>query len=135
MKNPSKANLPAKLTRGRERFEKWRSTHKPRARFPKHLWSLAAKLAREYGLNRTARTLRLDYNCLKKRIESTVSGDTSQAAAGSQFLQLLGSELTANLECTIECEDAKGARICIHLKGAELPDLAAISSVLWTRDR
>jgi len=135
MKNPSKANLPAKLARGRERFEKWRSTHKPRARFPKHLWSLAAKLAREYGLNKTSRTLRLDYNCLKKRLESTVSGDTSQATVGSQFLQLPGFELTANLECTIECEDAKGAKIRIHLKGDKLPDLAAISSALWSSDR
>jgi hypothetical protein len=135
MKNPLKSNLPAKLARGRERFEKWRRTHKPRARFPQQLWTLAAKLAREYGLNRTARTLRLDYNCLKKHVESTVSGDTSQATVGSQFLQLLPSELTANLECTIECEDAKGARIRIHLKGSELPDLTALSSSLWRHGR
>jgi hypothetical protein len=65
MKNPQKPALPAKLALGRERFEKWRSTHKARSRFPEHLWYLAAKLAREYGLNRTAHTLRLDYNCLK----------------------------------------------------------------------
>jgi hypothetical protein len=60
MKNPQKHVLPAKLARGRERFEKWRSVHKARARFPEHLWSLASKLAHEYGLNMTAHTLRLD---------------------------------------------------------------------------
>ena len=135
MKNPLKSNLPARLARGRERFEKWRSTHKQRSRFPEHLWSLAAKLAREYGLNRTARTLRLDYNCLKKRIESTVSGDTLQTSVGSQFLQLLPSELPAMVECVIECEDAKGTSIRIHLKGRELPDLAAVSNALWNSDR
>ena len=135
MKNPLKSNLPTKLARGRERFEKWRSTHRPRTRFPERLWSLAAELAREYGLNRTARTLRLDYNCLKKRIEPTVSGDMSQAAVGSHFLQLLPSELTAVVECAIECEDAKGTKIRIHLKGRELPDLAALSSVLWSQGR
>ena len=124
MKNPSKSNLPAKLARGRERFEKWRSTHKQRTRFPERLWSAAVKLAHEYGVNRTARALRLDYNGLKKRMESSVSGDLSQAVVGSKFIQLLGSELTAVAECAIECEDAKGTRIRIHLKGPQLPDLA-----------
>ena len=135
MKNPLKSNLPAKLARGRERFEKWRSTHKARTRFPGHLWSAAAKLAGEYGLNRTARTLRLDYKCLKKHIESTVPGDNSKTSVGSQFFQLLPSELTALVECAVECEDAKGAKIRIHLKGSELPDIAALSSVLWNSDR
>ena len=60
MKNPSKSNLPAKLAHGRRCFEKWRRAHKPPTRLPAHLWSLAAQLAREYGLNRTARTLRLE---------------------------------------------------------------------------
>jgi len=135
MKNRSKSNLPAKLARGRERFEKWRSKHKTRARLPKPLWSAAAKLAQEYGVNRTARALRLDYNGLKKRTESSVSGDPSQAIAGSKFIQLLGSELTAVAECAIECQDAKGTRIRIHLKGPQLPDLAALSRSLWNGDR
>jgi hypothetical protein len=135
MKNLQKQVLPTKLARGRERFEKWRSEHKARARFPEHLWSLAAKLARKHGLNRTAHTLQLDYNCLKKRIDSAVSGDIPQTAVKPQFLQLLPSELKAELECTIECEDAKGTRISIHLKGLELPDLAALSSGLWSCGR
>lgn len=134
MKNRSKSNLPAKLARGRERFEKWRSTHKSRTRFPEHLWSLAAKLAHEYGVNRTARALRLDYNCLKKRMRSSVSDEPSQAPVGPKFLQLLGSELTTVHECAIEYEDAKGGKIRIHLKGAELPDLAALIRSLWNGD-
>ena len=40
--------------------------------------NLPAKLAGEYGLNRTARALRLDYKGLKKRIEVADSGDLSQ---------------------------------------------------------
>jgi hypothetical protein len=135
MKSPSKSNLPAKLARGRERFEKWRSTHKQHTRFPGYLWSMAAKLACEYGINKTARTLRLDYNSLKKRVESNVSDSRLPAAVGQQFLQLLPSELTAAVECVIECEDAKGSKIHIHLKGRELPDLVALSSSLWNPDR
>jgi hypothetical protein len=135
MKNQKKPLLPAKLALGRKQFEKWRSEHKARARFPEHLWSLAAKLAHEYGLNRTAHTLRLDYKCLKKRIDSAVSGGIPQTVVKPQFLQLLPSEGKAEIECTIDCEDAKGTRINIHFKGQELPELAAISTSLWSRDR
>jgi hypothetical protein len=135
MKNRQNQVLPENLAYGREQFEKWRGEHKARTRFPEHLWSMAAKLAREYGLNKTAHTLRLDYNCLKKHIDTAVSGNIQQTAVKSQFLQLLPSELNSELECTIECEDAKGSRISIHLKGRELPDLVAISSSLWSRDR
>lgn len=131
MKNPTKSNLPAKLARGRERFEKWRSRHKKRTRLPKPFWLAAVKLAREYGLNKTAGALRLDYNGLKKRVESNVSDYLSQAAVGPKFVQLLPSELAAVAECTIECENTKGAKIRIHLKGPQLPDLAALSSGLW----
>ena len=135
MKNPSKSNLPSKLARGRRCFEQWRSTHKPYTRLSDHLWDLAAKLACEFGLNRTARTLRLDYNCLKKRIDLPTLNDSSEAMPTPQFLELLPSGTNSTVECTIECEDAKGASIRIHLKGRELPDLAALSSGLWSQVR
>ena len=135
MKSPTKSNLPARLARGRERFEKWRSKHKTRSRLPESLWAAAVKLAHEYGVNRTARTLRLDYSGLKKRMESSVSGDASQVSVGQQFLQLLPSELTAVAECAIECEGAQGAKIRIHLKGPQLPDLAELIGNLWNGDR
>ena len=135
MKNPSKSNLPAKLVRGRERFEKWRSKQKTRSRLPEPLWAAAVKLAQEYGVNRTARTLRLDYNGLKKRMESSVSGDASQISVGQPFLQLLPPELAAVAECAIECEGVQGGKIRIHLKGPQLPDLAELIGNLWNGDR
>jgi len=135
MQNSLKPELPVKLARGRERFEKWRSKQKSYHRLPKHLWSLAVRLGREYGLNQTAHALRLDYNYLKKHMDSAVSDDKTQTAAGQQFFQLLGSELTATVECVIECEDAKGTRIRIQIKGRELPDMESISKTLWNNKR
>ena len=135
MKNPSKSNLPAKLARGRERFEKWRSKQKTRTRLPEPLWSAAVKLVHEYGVNRTARALRLDYSGLKKRMESSVSGDTLQAVDGPKFLQLLPSELTAVAECVIECHNPNGTTIRIHIKGPQLPDLAALTASLQEGQR
>jgi hypothetical protein len=42
------------------RFECWRSIRKRCSPIPENLWSSAVEMARERGLNRTARTLRLN---------------------------------------------------------------------------
>jgi len=131
MKNSRKSKLPVQLARGRKRFEQWRSKHKPHTRLPGHLWSLAVKLAGEYGLNRTAKTLRLDYNVLKKRMKTTAP-PAIPTQSEPAFLQLLPSELTAAAECIIECENTRGTKLHIHIKGRELPDLAALSTALWS---
>jgi hypothetical protein len=130
MKNRSKSNVPARLARARERFDKFRKKHKGYRRLPDSLWSAAVKLAQTYGVNRTARTLRLDYSGLKKRLESTVVATPSDAAPGPKFIELLPSELTAEAECALECRRPDGTTIRIHLKGSQLPDLAALSRSL-----
>ena len=135
MKNPSKSKLPAKLARGRERFERWRSKQKTRTRLPEPLWSAAVKLAQEYGVNRTARTLRLDYNGLKKRMASAVSDARVEAVVKPAFLQLLPSELTSVAECAIECQNSNGTTIRIHIKGPQLPDLTALTASLQEGER
>ena len=131
MKTRLKSNVPARLVRGRERFDKWRKNHKGYHRLPESLWSAAAKLAQVYGVNRTARTLRLDYSGLKKRLESTVSAPPVEAATGPGFIELLPSELAGAAECALECRHPNGTTIRIHLKAAQLPDLAALSRSLW----
>ena len=119
MKNPSKAKIPARLDRGRRRLERWRRQHKTRCRLPEPLWDLAVKLAREYGVNRTARILRLEYNGLKKRMAWTTSERSS--ADPTPFVQLLGSEWTTAMECVMECEDTHGTKLRLHIKGPQLP--------------
>ncbi len=131
MSTRSKLKVPARLVRGRERFDKFRKTHKGYRRLPDSLWSAAVKLARTYGVNQTAKTLQLDYSGLKKRLESTASDTPPDAPPGSGFIELLPSELTAASECALECRRPDGNTIRIHLKGPQLPDLAALSRALW----
>jgi hypothetical protein len=135
MKNPRKSPLTARLARGRRRFERWRCDHKPPTRLPESLWSLAVELAQEYGLSRTSRTLRLDYNGLKKRLACSAPDETSPATPLPPFLELLPSGMHSIVECTLEREDAQGVKIRIHLKGRELPDLAALGRSLWSPDQ
>ena len=129
MKRSKSSLLPARLARGRERFETWRKKHKGYHRLPESLWSAAVKLAGVYGVSRTAHALRLEYNGLKKRMGGPASENSS--ADPVPFVQLLGSELTTATECVIECEDAHGRKLRLHIKGPQLPDLAALSRALW----
>jgi len=127
-------DLPARLEGLRRRFERWRRTRKVRARIPEPLWASAVKLAGRYGIHRTARALRVDYYALKKRVEGTtavISSKAPAATAETKFLELPAAAWSGSGECTLELEDAVGAKLRVHLKGVEAPDLAALSRSFW----
>jgi hypothetical protein len=120
-------DLPAKLERTRERFERWRRTRKVRSRIPESLWASAVKAARIYGINRTARALRVDYYSLKERVENEASSPrVSRSGTRAPFLELAGPAIASTCECLLELEDVPGAKMRVHLKGIEVPDLAAL---------
>ncbi len=61
--------LPVSLENVQRRFTEWRRTHRARSPLASSLWVAAVKMAGKYGLNCTARALRVDYYSLKKRME------------------------------------------------------------------
>ena len=124
-------DLPTRLERLRRRFERWRRTRKMRSRIPDPLWASAVKLAAEYGIHRTAKALRVDYYSLKKRVEEATAGNGPAGAAGATFVELPPAVWPGSGECTLELEDADGAKLRVHLKGFEAPDLAALSRSFW----
>jgi len=62
--------VPAGMRRVCRRFERWRKGHKARLPIPEGLWASAAQAAREHGVFRTAKVLRLEYGKLKRMVES-----------------------------------------------------------------
>jgi hypothetical protein len=124
--------LPARLEGVRRRFERWRGTHKARSRIPEPLWRSAVKMAGTYGLNRTARALRLDYYVLKKRVERKgVTIVDRPEKGGATFLELSPLPSVGACECTLDLENAGGAKMRVQLRSAVMPDLAAISRSFW----
>ena len=117
----------------RRRFERWRRTRVAGSRIPGSLWTAAVRVAGTYGLHRTARALRLDYYSLKERVEqqATASPASTVDAAGVPFLELASPASMASCDCTVEWEDAAGAKMRMHLKAATPPDLAALSRSFW----
>ena len=125
-------DLPAELKRTRQRFEHWRRTRDYRLRIPQPLWTAAAKMARRYGINRTARALRVDYYSLKERAENEASpAPEANGGAVPTFLELAAPTTASTCECILELEDIVGAKMRVHLKGVQAPDLVALSRSFW----
>jgi hypothetical protein len=124
--------LPARLEALQRRFQRWRDTHRARSRLPEALWASAVRMAGTYGLNRTAKTLRLDYYVLKKRVQQIAIpiADSPENDAAT-FLELMPPPSAGPCECTLDLENASGAKMRIHLKGVATPDLAALSQSFW----
>jgi hypothetical protein len=125
--------LPARLVGVQRRFEDWRQSHRARSRIPESLWALAVKMADRYGINRTARALRLDYYSLKKRIEPQAAAAVGvpNGEALATFLEVAPIRSAVAGECILELEDAGGAKMRIHLKGHGMPDLTALARSFW----
>jgi hypothetical protein len=132
--NASKTStLPAPLKAVRQRFEQWRRTCKKRSRIPDPLWTAAVKMAARFGVHRTARALPVEYYSLKKRVEqhATVAARSEPGPAAS-FVELPPLMAAEACDCTVELEDAAGAKMRIHLKARVPPDLAALSRSFWS---
>ena len=107
---------------------------------PDSLWAAAVTAAGRYGICQTSRVLRLHYYTLKDRVEqrSAATNDPAEGTAAAPFLEPAPSVAhgfstapVGHCECTVELEASDGAKMRIHLKGAQTPDLAALSRSFW----
>jgi hypothetical protein len=134
MRTRTTRDLPVRLKTLRQRFERWRRARKGRSRIPEPLWAAAVKVAGTYGTGRTARALRVDYYALKKRVEAKCAITASKASGevvGGTFLEVPSPMWAGAGECTLELEDAAGAKLRVHLKGFVAPDLVELSRSFW----
>jgi len=136
MRSRSRGEVPVEVERARVQFERWRKNRKKVTRIPDRLWAAAVNAARLHGVNPTAIALGLDYNHLKERTRA-VRRRTGRATAKSpSFMELIvPSERPSLRECTIELENARGAKMKIQLPNVELNDLAAWAQKFWSESR
>jgi hypothetical protein len=124
-------DFPACLERLRRRFDRWRQTCDGRSRIPEALWASAVKAAVRHGLNPTVRALRLDYYALKKRVEAAGSRRVPEKPVIAPFVEWVAPLPACSPECLLEWENRGGAKMRVHLKGAAVPDLTALSRSFW----
>ena len=163
MRSRSRVAESARFEAVRRRFERWRRTRQGRARIPERLWMSAVTLAAAYGLCRTARTLALDYNALKRRLESAgldeppagpgrrrkmpariapTAGNPGSTprilkpprqAPAMTFVELPPVERSGAPECIVELEHPRGAKMRIRLTGRQSPEVVAALSQVFFR--
>jgi hypothetical protein len=100
-----------------QRFEHWRESRKHRTPIPESLWESAVSLCTGHSIYKISRSLRLDYNALKKRVYYSHPESLPESVTSSAFVEL---DLKASLpeaECLVEREDKDGVKMKMHIKG------------------
>jgi hypothetical protein len=111
----------------RDQLEQFRSTHPVRTRLPASVWKSAAELARRDGIYVVARSLRLDYNTLKKHVNGSAALSRPRAnRPAPEFMELIGAASRSADEYVIEVESVRGSKLRIRGKTATAPDWAAL---------
>lgn len=124
--------ISADLVHAAARFDEWRRSASAAGRIPDSLWNLAADVAREHGLSRTATALKLGYYDLKKRVaeRAALVLPARRGTMADGFVELSPATLTMPCQCTIECEKPCGSRLRIEVQGS-MPDIEALGRSFW----
>jgi hypothetical protein len=128
------------LDQVKDRFEHWRATRPKRGRIPEALWEAAVDLTRDYAISRVAKTLRLSYTDLKRRVHNKIPAEAPavKADAVADFIEIEmpiskeGSGLRR--ECIVEMEDGQGDRMRMCFAGGVPFDPLELGRAFWGRD-
>lgn len=127
MRTAKVTELPKDLLRAQRRLLSWRSRQTARRPIPHSLWALAVRLVQRYGLNRTARALKLDYYSLKKRVEQN-PGPVPPAQPA--FIELPSA--VAVKQCLCAISQRAGASMRLQLLGYDAADIEVLARCFWS---
>jgi len=123
-------SLPPCIEAVRRRFEHWRRTRVRRSCIPDPLWVAAVKLCATYGIHRTAQTLRLNADSLKRRVVLADGKSSTGRDEPATFVEMAPSDPSWASECLIELEHPRGVKMRIRLTGRQSPEIVtALSQV------
>jgi hypothetical protein len=119
------------LNQLRHQLDRWRQCQSGATRLPEALWASAATLALTHGVGPVARTLRLDYNKLKRQVPPPAQ---ATPLAPASFVELRPREWlpqAASL-CRIELSDPQGARMTLELP-CDAATVVGVAQGFWRR--
>jgi hypothetical protein len=108
----------------RDEITQWRRTRERRTPMPAALWARAVALAQRSGTYRIARTLRVDYQSLARRVAEAGGARTGEARSGG-FVELRGADLIG-AGTVVEVADVDGARMTIRIGAGSALDATAL---------
>jgi len=101
----------------RQRFEQWRERRKHRTPIPDSLWEGMVSLCADHSIYRISRSLRLDYNVLKRGVFNSHRACLPKSVTSSAFIELALKASLPEAECLVEMEDKDGVKMKMHIKG------------------
>ena len=101
----------------RQRFEQWRERKRRGAPIPNNLWESAVRLGATHSLCTISRSLRLDYNGLKRRVRSSRPENLLEPLTASGFVELELPASVPDAEYILEMERG-GGKMRMQIKGA-----------------
>jgi hypothetical protein len=123
------AGIPEDLEHLRRRFEEFRNTRVGRSPLPEALWAAAAELAKRYGVNPTARALRLEYAGLQRHMQAQDQPKPKRkhaVAPPPNFLEFVAPGAKPVTNCVVEVESTQGAKLRLELKAVATTELVSL---------
>lgn len=115
--NPQDTALRSTLEEVRGRFETWRNRKKAGCPIPRALWEAAVSQCQDHSILEVSRSLRLNYNDLKTRVQAPKKKALPSAGDRMEFVELDLEGLSKPPQCIVEIEAANGAKLKIHYLG------------------
>lgn len=126
------------LNQLQRQLNSWRQSQPQRTRLPDELWRAAAALAATHGVSFVAGHLRLEYNKLRRKLESSSPppAPMSSAAAPNGFVELPAPDWPGLTDraCTVEFYDGGSEKMTVQMAG-EASALVALAEAFWRRRR
>ena len=123
------------LEKLRRRFEGWRQSGRKGRKIPEEMWREAAELASEHGVNRVARSLGLDYNGVKQRMDEGLGGaKLLPTVRGPNFIELSVDTVARIPECVMEFQGRQG-KLTIRLTEPGATDVVLLAKALTSGGR
>lgn len=120
------------LDKLRHQLDSWRQSQSGASRLPEELWTSAASLATIQGVGYVARTLRLDYNKLKRQVPHAPGPSAPLSLPTFVELPLHDSLPRASTTCRIELSDPAGAKMTVDLP-CDPATVVGLAQAFWRR--
>ena len=133
----TRQRLPAEIEALKSRLEAYRASPRRERRLPRSRWTQAAELARQHGVCRTARALRLNYYDLKQRAEAFFASASEPVCAVRKnsppaFVELkVPPSSLVGVATILEVEDRTGRKLTVRLAAEHSGELVALARAVW----
>jgi hypothetical protein len=125
------AVVPREFRAVHDQLARWRRTRRPGMPIPAPLWAAIAAVARRHGATRTAHALGLDSHKVKTVMDA--GGCPLPAPAQPAFVEVVAPPVSGSA-CVLEVDGPRGGRLRVQVTGHALPDLVALSRVVWSAE-